>query len=184
MDPEEPGHAALVMTDNHIVKMTENFQEYLTFGPKKTIDKTPNCYHWRKQKKSYRPTLHRKIHGKSTQQSNPGITASQSSMDWISCYGSWPHWRAGWPLIMASNIGSRIYRRPSSGQNQHFYWFLSRATAIVAYLLLWLNMTLGVGITSKLAKVFPGGAVSADRAPIFEHPGAWLCRISWLDPDR
>lgn len=48
------------------------------------------------------------------------------------------------------------------GQDQQFYWFLSRATAIVAYLLLWLNMTLGVGITSKLANVFPGGAVSAD----------------------
>lgn len=45
---------------------------------------------------------------------------------------------------------------------QQFYWFLSRGTAIVAYLLLWLNMTLGVGITSKLANSFPGKAVSAD----------------------
>lgn len=47
------------------------------------------------------------------------------------------------------------------GQEQHFFWFLSRATAIVAYLLLWLNMTLGVGITSKLANIFPGGSVSS-----------------------
>lgn len=32
----ERGHTALVMTDNHIVKMTENFQEYLSPRPQKT----------------------------------------------------------------------------------------------------------------------------------------------------
>ncbi|NSW51426.1 MAG: hypothetical protein HPY85_02840 [Anaerolineae bacterium] len=47
-------------------------------------------------------------------------------------------------------------------QEQHIFWYLSRATAIVAYLLLWLNMTLGVGITSKLASAIPGGLVSSD----------------------
>jgi predicted ferric reductase len=40
------------------------------------------------------------------------------------------------------------------------YWFLSRGSAIAAYWLLWLSVALGVSITNKLAKVWPGIASS------------------------
>jgi predicted ferric reductase len=36
------------------------------------------------------------------------------------------------------------------------YWFLSRGSAFVAMGLLWLSMMLGVGITNKMAHVWPG----------------------------
>lgn len=37
------------------------------------------------------------------------------------------------------------------------YWYLSRSSAVVAYLLLWLAMALGVMITNKMARIWPGG---------------------------
>jgi predicted ferric reductase len=36
------------------------------------------------------------------------------------------------------------------------YWYLSRATAFVALSLLWLSMALGLGITNKMARLWPG----------------------------
>jgi predicted ferric reductase len=36
------------------------------------------------------------------------------------------------------------------------YWYLSRATAFVSLSLLWLSMALGLGITNKLARLWPG----------------------------
>jgi predicted ferric reductase len=44
----------------------------------------------------------------------------------------------------------------------HAFWFLSRASALVAYLLLWLSMCLGMMITNKLARLWPGGPVAFD----------------------
>jgi len=35
-------------------------------------------------------------------------------------------------------------------QSANTVWYLSRAAGITAYLLLWLSLTLGVGITSRL----------------------------------
>ncbi len=43
------------------------------------------------------------------------------------------------------------------GTDPKAYWFLSRATAFVAMGLLWLSMALGLGITNKLAQIWPGG---------------------------
>jgi len=37
------------------------------------------------------------------------------------------------------------------------YWFLSRSSALVAFALLWFAMVLGLVITNKLARVWPGG---------------------------
>jgi predicted ferric reductase len=37
------------------------------------------------------------------------------------------------------------------------YWYLSRASALVAFCLLWFAMALGLGITNKLARLWPGG---------------------------
>ena len=36
------------------------------------------------------------------------------------------------------------------------YWYLSRATAFVALSLLWLSMALGLSITNKMARLWPG----------------------------
>jgi predicted ferric reductase len=44
-----------------------------------------------------------------------------------------------------------------TGVDPKAYWFLSRATAFVALGLLWLSMALGLGITNKLAQIWPGG---------------------------
>ena len=43
-----------------------------------------------------------------------------------------------------------------SGDAPKVYWFLSRGSAIAAYWLLWLSVALGIGMTNKLAKVWPG----------------------------
>lgn len=50
------------------------------------------------------------------------------------------------PSLSASLVGS----------NPKAYWLLSRASALTAYLLLWLSMVLGIGITNKLARLWPG----------------------------
>lgn len=40
------------------------------------------------------------------------------------------------------------------------YWYLSRATAFVSLSLLWISMALGIGITNKMARVWPGAAAA------------------------
>jgi predicted ferric reductase len=42
------------------------------------------------------------------------------------------------------------------------YWYLSRSSAVVAYLLLWLSMASGITITNKLAQIWPGGPTVFD----------------------
>jgi predicted ferric reductase len=42
------------------------------------------------------------------------------------------------------------------------YWYLARSSALVAYVLVWLSMLLGTSITSKLARVWPGGPTAFD----------------------
>jgi predicted ferric reductase len=48
------------------------------------------------------------------------------------------------------------------GAQPKVYWYLSRSSAIVAYLLLWLSMATGIGITNKLAQIWPGGPTAFD----------------------
>lgn len=48
------------------------------------------------------------------------------------------------------------------GAEPKAYWYLSRASALVAYGLVWLSMVLGVLITNKLARLWPGGPVAYD----------------------
>jgi predicted ferric reductase len=45
-------------------------------------------------------------------------------------------------------------------------WYLSRASAFVAYVLLWWSMILGLSITNRLARAWPGGPAAAD---LHEH---------------
>ena len=43
-----------------------------------------------------------------------------------------------------------------SGEAPKAFWYLSRGSAITAYILLWLSMMLGTGITNKLGALWPG----------------------------
>jgi predicted ferric reductase len=43
-----------------------------------------------------------------------------------------------------------------SGEAPKAFWYLSRGSAITAYMLLWLSMMLGSGITNKLGSLWPG----------------------------
>jgi predicted ferric reductase len=49
-----------------------------------------------------------------------------------------------------------------SGLAPQAFWFLSRAAAFSAYFLLWFSMAMGVLITNKMARVWPGGPVAFD----------------------
>jgi predicted ferric reductase len=40
------------------------------------------------------------------------------------------------------------------------FWYLSRATAFVALSLLWISMALGLGMTNKMARLWPGAPAS------------------------
>ncbi len=48
------------------------------------------------------------------------------------------------------------------GSTPQAFWFMSRSSAIVAYILLWLSMVFGVMITNKMARVWPGGPAAVD----------------------
>jgi predicted ferric reductase len=43
-----------------------------------------------------------------------------------------------------------------TGQSPKVYWYLSRATAFVSLSILWLSMALGLGISNKMARLWPG----------------------------
>lgn len=42
------------------------------------------------------------------------------------------------------------------------YWYLSRASAIVAFVLLWMSIMLGLTLTNRTARIWPGGPVVFD----------------------
>lgn len=48
------------------------------------------------------------------------------------------------------------------GPEPKAYWYLARASAFVAYTLLWLSVALGLTMTNKLARLWPGGPVAFD----------------------
>jgi len=43
-----------------------------------------------------------------------------------------------------------------SGEAPKIYWYLSRASGIVSFTILWISMALGLGITNKMARLWPG----------------------------
>ena len=49
-----------------------------------------------------------------------------------------------------------------AGPEPKAYWYLSRASALVAYVLLWHSMMLGLGMTNRLARLWPGGPAAFD----------------------
>lgn len=48
------------------------------------------------------------------------------------------------------------------GAEPKAYWYLARSSALVAFGLLWLSMALGLTITSKVARIWPGGPTIFD----------------------
>ncbi len=49
-----------------------------------------------------------------------------------------------------------------SGEQPKAYWYLSRASAFAAFILLWLSMVTGLLISNKLARAWPGGQTAFD----------------------
>jgi predicted ferric reductase len=48
------------------------------------------------------------------------------------------------------------------GPEPKVYWYLSRSSAIVAYLLLWVSMATSLAISNRLARLWPGGPIAFD----------------------
>jgi hypothetical protein len=48
------------------------------------------------------------------------------------------------------------------GSEPKAYWYLARSSGLVAYLMLWLSMLLGLSMRSRLAHVWPGGPTTFD----------------------
>ncbi len=57
-----------------------------------------------------------------------------------------------WPSLTASLFGAQAQG----------YWDLARASGVVAYLLMWLSVALGLIITDRFARLWPGGPVAFD----------------------
>jgi predicted ferric reductase len=54
------------------------------------------------------------------------------------------------PIWMPNMAGSL------AGESPKVYWYLSRATAFVSLTILWISMALGLGMTNKMARLWPG----------------------------
>jgi predicted ferric reductase len=54
------------------------------------------------------------------------------------------------------------------GPEPKAYWYLSRSSAFVAYVLLWISMVAGVSMTTRLARAWPGGPTAFD---LHQHAG-------------
>jgi predicted ferric reductase len=70
-------------------------------------------------------------------------------------------------LGVIGGIGAAYYLLPIispgisvslSGVDEKVYWYLSRASAIIAYILLWISMVLGLLLSTRLSKTWPGPA--------------------------
>ena len=76
----------------------------------------------------------------------------------LAIYHEYP---AGHPIGVLIGINSITQREPLStqsliGQSPKAYWYLSRGAAFVALGLLWISMMLGLLITNKIARSWPG----------------------------
>lgn len=60
------------------------------------------------------------------------------------------------PFILPGLINSVL------GPDPKVYWYLSRASAVIAYLFLWASMLFGLLLSSRTAKIWPGGFTAND----------------------
>ena len=49
-----------------------------------------------------------------------------------------------------------------SGPEPKIYWYLSRSSAVISYIFLWLSMLFGLLLSSRAAKIWPGGFAAND----------------------
>ena len=49
-----------------------------------------------------------------------------------------------------------------TGESPKVFWYLSRGSAMVAFVLLWASMAIGLLITNKLSRLWPGGPAAFD----------------------
>ena len=60
-------------------------------------------------------------------------------------------------LLLRANPGAGL-----AGVEPKGYWYLSRASGLVSFVLLWLATVLGLLITNKFARLWPGGPLAFD----------------------
>jgi predicted ferric reductase len=60
------------------------------------------------------------------------------------------------PGILPDLAGSMLGDQPKA------YWYLSRSSGVVAYLMLWLSAVLGLSLTTRFARLWAGGPTVAD----------------------
>jgi predicted ferric reductase len=48
------------------------------------------------------------------------------------------------------------------GTDPRAYWYLARASGVIAYVLLWVSVALGITITNKMSRIWPGGPTAVD----------------------
>ncbi len=48
------------------------------------------------------------------------------------------------------------------GPSTKAYWYLARSSGVTAYLLFWISMVMGVAMTNKMARIWPGGPTAFD----------------------
>jgi predicted ferric reductase len=60
-------------------------------------------------------------------------------------------------LVLRANPGATLLGAEPKG-----FWYLSRASALASFALLWLATALGLLITNKLARLWPGGPLAFD----------------------
>jgi predicted ferric reductase len=49
-----------------------------------------------------------------------------------------------------------------SGTEPKFFWYISRATAIISFIFLWISLVLGLLLSGKIARYFPGAFTAND----------------------
>lgn len=57
----------------------------------------------------------------------------------------------------APNLAATLF-----GDAPKAYWYLSRSSAFAAYALLWISMAIGIMISNKMARMWPGGPTAFD----------------------
>src|SRR5690242_11361448 len=77
-----------------------------------------------------------------------------------------------WVLLGSASLGAlmAIALSSSIAGIDNPWWYLSRSSAMVGYVLLWASMALGISITNKLARIWPGGPAAFDLHQYF----SWL----------
>ena len=78
------------------------------------------------------------------------------------------------PLILPGMIQSL------AGADNKAFWYLSRALAIISYLFIWISVVWGLLMTTKLSRIWPGHAATADLHKFISILGLSLATLHGL----